>query len=168
MTSFNVYAEARLLAALPMNELRARYLTVWGDPTRSGNRVHLIRRILWRMQEQRWGGLGEAPARRAEEIGRNVGVRVRPPRASVVRSAAANVVREKVELGRQPAIRHLPETEIVREYKGRRLVVQPVAGGFRFEGRDFRSLSAVAKHVTGSHWNGPAFFGVGRGTGGAR
>jgi hypothetical protein len=118
------------------------------------------------MQERALGGLGEIARRRAEELGREINVRVRPPRASEVREAACHVVREKIDLARQPAIDRLPAGEIVREYKGRRLVVQPVAGGFRFEGRDFRSLSAVAKHVTGSHWNGPLFFGLGKGNGG--
>ena len=47
---------------------------------------------------------------------------------------------------------------ITRHYKGRQLQVQVVADGFEFEGELYKSLSAVAKKITGSHWNGFKFF----------
>ncbi|MDX1930085.1 MAG: DUF2924 domain-containing protein [Pirellulaceae bacterium] len=49
-------------------------------------------------------------------------------------------------------------TEITRMYRGRLLVVRVVEGGFIHEGQKFKSLSAVAKHITGSHCSGVAFF----------
>jgi hypothetical protein len=52
----------------------------------------------------------------------------------------------------------LPGTLITREYKGRLIQVQVVAAGFVYEGELYKSLSAVAKKVTGSHWNGFKFF----------
>jgi hypothetical protein len=51
---------------------------------------------------------------------------------------------------------------ITRDYKGRKLLVSVLDDGFEFEGRKFRSLSAIAKEVTGSHWNGVHFFGLGK------
>ena len=49
-------------------------------------------------------------------------------------------------------------TEITRTYKGRQLVVRVTEDGFVYEGQKFKSLSAVAKHITGSHCSGQAFF----------
>jgi hypothetical protein len=55
----------------------------------------------------------------------------------------------------------LPGTLITRVYKGRELHVQVLDDGFEFEGAVFKSLSAVAKHITGSHCNGYLFFRLG-------
>ena len=52
----------------------------------------------------------------------------------------------------------LPGTLITRSYKGRLIRVQVLANGFEFEGEHYASLSAVAKQITGSHWNGYKFF----------
>ena len=52
----------------------------------------------------------------------------------------------------------MPGTHLTREYKGRLLVVKVLPDGFEFEGEVYGSLSAVAKAVTGSHWNGYHFF----------
>jgi hypothetical protein len=56
-----------------------------------------------------------------------------------------------------------PGTVIARDYKGRKLLVAVLEKGFEFEGRTYRSLSAVAKEVTGTHWNGVRFFGLDEG-----
>jgi hypothetical protein len=53
-----------------------------------------------------------------------------------------------------------PGTAIVRQYKGRKLQVLVLADGFEFEGKRYKSLSAVAKTITGSHINGYRFFGL--------
>jgi len=54
----------------------------------------------------------------------------------------------------------LPGTLLVREYKGRDIVVKVLDGGFEFEDRRYKSLSAIAREVTGSKWNGYLFFGL--------
>ena len=53
-----------------------------------------------------------------------------------------------------------PGTRLMREWNGRTYVVDVVEGGFVLDGRTYRSLSAVAIHVTGTHWSGPRFFGL--------
>ncbi len=55
-----------------------------------------------------------------------------------------------------------PGTVLLRRYKGQAITVEVLANGFEWEGRQYRSLSAVAKEVTGSHWNGIRFFGLHR------
>ena len=54
-----------------------------------------------------------------------------------------------------------PGTMLQRRYKGRLVVVRVLADGFEHEGERYRSLTAVAQKVTGSHWSGNHFFGVG-------
>jgi hypothetical protein len=54
----------------------------------------------------------------------------------------------------------MPGTVLVREYKGQTIQVTVMDRGFEYLGRVYRSLSAIAKEVTGSHWNGLYFFGL--------
>jgi hypothetical protein len=66
--------------------------------------------------------------------------------------------------GRKPAGQghNLPVagTRLVREWNGGRYEVTVVSGGFEYAGRRYRSLTAITKAITGTHWNGPAFFGL--------
>ena len=61
--------------------------------------------------------------------------------------------------------RRLPAVgaEIAREYKGRSIVVRVLEGRFEFDGKLYKSLSAIAREVTGTKWNGYVFFGLGAG-----
>jgi hypothetical protein len=56
----------------------------------------------------------------------------------------------------------MPGSLIVRKYKDQTLVVKVLDDGFEYEGRRFKSLSAIAGEVTGTRWNGFAFFGLDR------
>ncbi|WP_171210389.1 MULTISPECIES: DUF2924 domain-containing protein [unclassified Ruegeria] len=53
-----------------------------------------------------------------------------------------------------------PGSHLVREWNGRTYQVEVVEGGYVMDGKSWRSLSAIAKHITGAHWSGPRFFGV--------
>ena len=57
----------------------------------------------------------------------------------------------------------MPGTKLTREYKGRTIVVTVLNDGYEFEGERYKSLSAIAKAVTGTHWNGHLFFGLRKG-----
>jgi hypothetical protein len=54
----------------------------------------------------------------------------------------------------------VPATVLTREYRGKTVLVTVLDRGFEYEGVVYRSLSAVARAVTGSHWNGYGFFGL--------
>jgi hypothetical protein len=54
-----------------------------------------------------------------------------------------------------------PGVCLMREWNGRTYRVEVVADGFRLDGRTYRSLSAIARHITGAQWSGPRFFGIG-------
>ena len=62
----------------------------------------------------------------------------------------------------------LPGTVLSRKWKGRTLLVEVLGEGFRYENRHYASLSAIAVAVTGTRWNGLAFFGLTRPAGGDR
>ncbi len=53
-----------------------------------------------------------------------------------------------------------PGAQLVREWNGRTYQVQVAEGGFELDGKTWKSLSAIAKHITGATWSGPRFFGL--------
>ena len=56
--------------------------------------------------------------------------------------------------------RHRPGAHLVREWNGRTYQVEVLIHGYRMDGRNWASLSAIAKHITGTSWSGPRFFGL--------
>ncbi|GIW97568.1 MAG: hypothetical protein KatS3mg111_0901 [Pirellulaceae bacterium] len=156
--TLNVGKEVAALERMTVSELRERYVELFNETTRARNRTWLIRRIIWRMQSLEQGGLSERAIRQANELANNTDLRVTAPRESKLSPDAgerAKTVACRIEgNSRVP----LPGTVITRRYKGRLIQVKVVRDGFEFEGELFKSLSAVAKQVTGSHWNGYKFF----------
>ena len=157
----------RLLAELDRmtgTELRRRYAEVFGEESRSGNRQWLIRRIAWRMQALDEGDLPERARQRAMEIANDADLRVHaPPRSAIVGSISPGAANRPVTAPAPAAGDSLPMPGawLTREYKGRTIRVRVLLRGFEYDGETYRSLSAIAKVVTGAHWNGNLFFGVG-------
>jgi Protein of unknown function (DUF2924) len=138
------------LRKLPAIALQARYLELFGEESRSGNRQFLFRRVAWRMQALAEGDLSERARKRALELANDADLRVQPSKASLSAPAA----------GPDPRL-PAPGTILRRVFKGRNLEVRVLDDGFEFEGRRYQSLSAVASEVAGSRWNGFAFFALG-------
>ena len=67
---------------------------------------------------------------------------------------------QQIALGKTPLPALKPGSHLVREWNGRTYQVEVVDRGFVMDGKMWRSLSAIAKHITGAHWSGPRFFGV--------
>ncbi len=67
---------------------------------------------------------------------------------------------KQVASGKSPPTTAKPGSHLVREWNGRTYQVEVVDGGYVMDGKTWRSLSAIAKHITGAHWSGPRFFGV--------
>ena len=82
-----------------------------------------------------------------------------PPGAAVNAVAGAPGVAGSNELGDRAGL-PMPGTVLTRPYKGRTITATVLDDGFEYEGEVYRSLSAVAKAVTGSHWSGNYFFGL--------
>jgi hypothetical protein len=142
--------------------LRIRYREVFGEETRSSNRQFMFRRIAWRLQANAQGDLSERGRHRALEIADDGDLRIRapegffvqpqPPETSKPVAQVAGVRRD----GRLPG----PGTLLTRQFKDRRIVVKVLENGFEYQSQRYRSLSAIAREVTGTRWNGLVFFGV--------
>jgi hypothetical protein len=153
--ALNVEKEVAQMGRMSVSELRDKFAEVCGEPTNCRNKQWLVKRIAWRMQANEYGGLSEHALRRAGEIANFADLRLTAPRSGV--SAAISVApRDAPTDSRLP----MAGTILTRTYKGRVLQVQVLTDGFQFEGEKYKSLTAVAQHVTGSHWNGFAFFGL--------
>jgi hypothetical protein len=100
--------------------------------------------------------LSERARRRALEIANDADLRIRPPRSFDVGTSRDRKMNRRIRATdpRLPA----PGTVLVREYKDRSVVVKVRLDGFEYDGRIYRSLSAIAQEVTGTKWNGFLFF----------
>jgi hypothetical protein len=145
--------EMNRLEALSIRELKQEYERLYEQQCKSHNKRWLVRKIIWRLQANAEGDLSERARRRAEELADDAEVRVTLPKDF----AAPKTVSKKV---RTPTDPRLPSvgTSITREYKGKTLEVRVLKDGFEYAGEKFKSLSAVAKEITGSHLNGFRFF----------
>jgi len=151
----NVAKEVATLKAMSVGELRVRYTEVFGEPARTGHKVWLIKRIVWRLQALAEGDLSERARRRAAELANDADLRLYPPRsAQVVSSNQASTPGVQQPDDRLPPVGRT----LSRLYKGRMLHVRILPKGFEFDGVVYQSLSAVAKAVTGSHTSGYLFF----------
>jgi len=158
--SISVGKEVAAMRSMTVSELRERHAEVFGEATTSRHKEHLVRRIAWRMQAKEEGGISERARRRAGELAAGADVRLSAPK----RNDSPPAGRTKVvpiglaHDGRLP----MPGAVVTREYKGRTVEVHVLPEGFEYQGEVYRTLSAVAKAVTGAHWNGYHFFGLGR------
>ncbi len=153
--------EITALQPLNVSQLRARYAEAFGEATSSGNKAWLVKRVAWRLQALAEGGLSERARRRAEELANEADLRLNPPREQV--PAAPAPQRTETALLRFKPDDRLPPagTVLTREYKREVVQVLVLRHGFEYQGKVYKSLSAVAKAVTGSHCNGYFFFRLG-------
>jgi hypothetical protein len=111
----------------------------------------LWKRITWKIQEQRFGGLSGAAQRRLEELIAEIDL----PLGEQTRTV---VGKPRPITGKTT---HVPVgTVLTREWKGETIVVASTSAGFEFKGEVYTSLSVVARKISGTHWNGPVFFGL--------
>jgi Protein of unknown function (DUF2924) len=149
----NVEKELALLGKMTAEELRAKYFEVFCEASITRHKGYLVKRIIWRMQANLYGGLSERALARAKELANPADLRLTAPKAAPPKSVVTIPISS-------PADRRVPSpgTFIERPYKGKTLRVKVVADGFEYEGEGYKSLSAVAKKITGQHMNGFLFF----------
>ncbi len=130
------------LNRMSMDELRKRWADLLGtDPGRLGRR-YLIRRLAYRIQELAFGGLNRDAQRELNSIANGS-----PPRA-----VAEARKRQKKTLQ--------PGTRLLRDWHGERYEVIVQQDGFLYDSKRYKSLTAVARAITGSGWSGNRFFGL--------
>ncbi len=141
MTSAELEREIDALADLPRPALverwRTRYRT---DPPKGISRALLVRAIAYEMQAKRYGALKPATDRRLRMI--------------------ANGTANGDHVGRKTAPTLQSGARLVREWNGVNHVVEVVEGGYVWNGDRHRSLSVIARAITGARWSGPRFFGL--------
>ncbi|MBU0995368.1 MAG: DUF2924 domain-containing protein [Proteobacteria bacterium] len=151
----NLNKEIAILNNMTVNELRQKYSEVFGENTNARNKQYLIKKIAWRMQANIEGDLSERARRRAKELVDEAGLRVRPPKTFSVDSLPEQTSVHSVKKdSRIPG----PGAVITRKYKGKMIMVTVLEEGFEFDSKKYRSLSGIAKEITGTHWNGYKFF----------
>lgn len=134
-TSLDIAAELSRLEDLTNFELRSEWRRLHGmQPPKSVSRDLLLRGITYKIQERAFGGLSKSVLRRLSSA---------TPEA---RKAAPAIVK--------------PGTRLVREWNGQTHTVLVHADGVEWRGKRYRSLSVVAREITGAHWSGPRFFGL--------
>ena len=152
--TLNVAKELAELRRMSVVDLRSRYAEVFGETTNTRHKDWLVKRVIWRMQALAEGDLSERARARAAELANDADLRRRPPRESAA-PPQARATKLRISVASQAP---LPGTVLTRVYKGETLQVKVLPAGFEYEGEVYKSLSAVAKKITGSHCNGYLFF----------
>ena len=151
------------LPELTVNELREKFGEVLGYGTHSRNRQFLIRKLTWGIQAREWGDISDEARKRAHELADFRFLRMRFPKGlegTLPNMDPKRTKRKKVLMSRDPRL-PFPGGILTKEYEGERIEVHVLEKGFEFRGQRYRSLSAIAREVTGTNWNGFQFFGLG-------
>ena len=146
----NIGREIARLKAMTVSQLRERYADQFGEEARSRHKDYLVKRIAWRMQLAKEGTLSERARLRAEELANDADIRMYAPKNYAFNAAPerTRVFEAKMSAGRGAL---MPGTVLTRKYKDRTIIVTVLPNGFEYDGKAYRSLSALAKAVTGTH-----------------
>ena len=144
----DVFTELENLRQMKVGALRTKYREVFGEEFRSSNKQFLFRRIAWRLQARVEGDLSERARRRALEIADDADLRIRAPEGFFVESG---IPARPLDWAGARRDRRLPSpgTLLTRQFENRRIVVKVLENGFEYQSQQYRSLSAVAREVTG-------------------
>jgi hypothetical protein len=134
MEEHPITSEVRALEGLGLEALRAEWRKRYGAPPALRSPEMLGHILAWRMQAEVFGGL---------EPRTMAALRKAPPKPKPTRGP-------KLYSG----------SKVAREWRGVRHEVEVLDGGFRYQGREYKSLSVIATEIAGSRWNGPRFFGL--------
>lgn len=141
-----VAARLQALEQMDYAALRSEWRRLYrSPPPKRVARDLLMLGVAWKIQEQAYGGLSAATRRRLADLSKTM-------------DRDGDVTRNRVARLRQGA-------KLVREWQGKTHTVTVIDEGFEWNGRHWRSLSAVAREITGGHWSGPRFFGLNGKTG---
>lgn len=153
-------AEVQRIARLDLPELRALHRELFGFDHPMPNTEHLRRKLAWQVQAKAEGGLPESARQRALAIARDTRLRLRNGGRSAWSDSASRHTVTAALASTHDSRLPLPGSLLVKEFKGRTLIVTVLVDGFEYDGRRFTSLSAVAREITGTRWNGFLFFGL--------
>jgi hypothetical protein len=145
------------LRRLTTAQLQLKYRELFGQPSHSNHKNYLFRRVAWRMQALAEGGLSERAREYAREIATDADLRLCAPNKPIETQPAVRVANASRQLDpRVPP----PGTQLIKRYKDETLMVTVLEDGYQYGERVYKSLSAIARQVTGTQWNGYVFFGL--------
>jgi hypothetical protein len=136
---------ARLVAlkTMPTADLKQQWRDLFEGEPPPFNRRYLETRLAYRIQELAYGGLKPETIRRLDRLGEELD--------------GGDKSRRGIRANRD---RPITGTRLIREWQGIEQLVTVTAGGFEWQGRPYTSLSAIARAITGTRWNGWVFFGL--------
>ena len=140
--SDQVLARLAALKTTPTPKLKEQWRQLFESEPPAFNRRYLESRLAYRIQELAYGGLKPETVRRLEKMGEEL-------------DGGKVSVRK-----RQANDRPVSGTRLIRDYQGVEHCVTVRDNDFEYQGRPYKSLSAVARAITGTQWNGLAFFGL--------
>ena len=126
-------------------DLKAQWRDLFATEPPPFNRRYLESRLAYRIQELAYGGLKPETVRRLELLGEQLDGGDRKKRG--IRADALPIV----------------GTRLIRDWQGVEQIITVMVDGFEWQGRPYKSLSAIARAITGTRWNGWVFFGLKRG-----
>jgi hypothetical protein len=144
-----IIARITALKSKPTPDLRLLWRDLFESEPPRQNRRFLEGRLAYRIQELEYGGLKPATIKRLEALGEELD------------GGKAEVRRKRAD------DRPIAGTRLIRDYQGVEHCVTVLADGFDYQGQPYKSLSAIARAITGTRWNGWVFFGL-RHSGGGR
>ena len=152
----NIASQIIALKNALLEELQNRYKELLDTKeTPCDNRVFLLKRIAYRLQEIKSGGLSEAAKAKIQELM----AKYDPVNNKALRTQVTSVGRELTSL---PSFRDkrlpIPGSVITKKYKGEIIQVKVLEKGFEYNNNYYKSLSALSYEITGSRWNGYEFF----------
>ncbi len=136
-----VAVRLQALEGMTYDGLRTKWRRLYrAHPPKRVARDLLALGVAWKIQEQAYGGLGAATKRRLAGL--------------------ARTMEQDGDLARSRVPRLKPGAKLIREWRGETHTVIVLEDGFEWRGQRRRSLSVIAKLITGAHWSGPRFFGL--------
>ena len=138
-----VLARLAALKRMSVKELKAEWEALFAAPAPNNSRGYLELRLAWRIQELSLGGLSRETRKVLDLLADEIDGK--SDRKAIIADP------------RNPVI----GTRLVREWDGVEHTVTVTRDGFEWQGRRFKSLSAAARAISGSNWNGYRFFGLG-------
>jgi len=142
----SVDAELKALEQMDHAALRAEWRRLYRlQPQARVARELLMLGVGWKIQERAYGGLRAATKRTLTELSKSL-------------ERDGDVTRSRVT-------RLKPGVKLIREWHGKTHTVVVLEDGFEWRGKQWRSLSVIARTITGMHWSGPRFFGLNARTG---
>ena len=138
----DVLGRLAALPGLPIGELKEQWRSLFGTEPPPYNRRFLESRLAYRIQELAYGGLKPETLARLEALGEQFDGR--------------NITLRRIRYEQRP----IAGTRLIREYQGVEHVVTVTRDGYEYQGRPYQSLSAIARAITGTRWNGWVFFGL--------